>query len=133
MDIGYIGLDVCTPRLDVVRIELAPAQGGVKMLMHAVAYRVGEQFFHLLDRTILERLVGRRNRQAEIATGRLQAAKGRAFAGPMYAYQRFEEMRVCEFARLSSEFAYRPRLVEHCSNLALVLGPHPGQDLSLIH
>src|SRR5665647_1424877 len=105
MDIGHIGLDVRAPRLDVVRVEFAAAQGGVKMFVHAVAYRVGEQFLHLLDRAIFERLVSRRNRRTEIATGRLQAAKGRAFASPMDAYQRFEEMRVGEFARLSSQFA----------------------------
>ena len=50
MDIGHIGFDVGTSRLDVVRVESAAAQGsGVTMLVHAVAYRVRQQFLQLFD------------------------------------------------------------------------------------
>src|SRR3990172_3234727 len=71
MHIGHISLDVGATGFDVVRVELAPARGGFKLLLQAVAYRVGEQYSPLLARAALERFVRGRNRRAEIAAGRL--------------------------------------------------------------
>ena len=47
--IGHIGLDVLTTRYDVIWVEFSAAQGCVKVLVHALAYRIGEQFLDPFD------------------------------------------------------------------------------------
>ena len=49
VDIGHICLDVRTTRYDVIWVEFSAAQGCVKVLVHALAYCVGEQFLDPFD------------------------------------------------------------------------------------
>ena len=112
MDVFDIRLYKAPASLDIIVAEFLCGHHPFKLRPEAMLHRRGDEVAHRIKLARLQGFVPGTNGRSKIGAGRLESGVWRALAGTMKAYQCFEEMPVCQFFRINSQFANRDGLLK---------------------